>query len=58
MTCFWCGKPLGFFHTPVAVCGVLHEVHAGWLKNCAAEYNKWHDQPDKKDEGMFLPRMN
>lgn len=48
MTCFWCGKPLGFFHTPIIVCGIPHEIHNGWLRNCATQYKKWHEQPQNE----------
>jgi len=47
MTCFWCGKPLGFFHTPVIIGGVSHEVHSAWFNNCATKYKEWHDRPNE-----------
>jgi hypothetical protein len=47
MTCFWCGKPLGFFHAPVIICGVPHEIDNSWFNNCAAKYKEWHERPQE-----------
>ena len=44
MTCFWCGKPIGFFHTTVVVWGIPHKLHSTWFKDCVVEYKEWHDQ--------------